>query len=55
MTAGTPQQAFDALAQDYLERLLALSPTDATILGDHRYDGRWPDMSTEGEAQEQRF
>src|SRR5215469_5372786 len=55
MTAGTPQQAFEALAQDYLERSLALSPTDATLLGDHRYDGRWPDLSKDGEAKEQRF
>src|SRR5215468_8697723 len=55
VTTATPQQAFDALSRDYLDRSLALWPTDATILGDHRYDGRWPDVSKEGDAQRQRF
>jgi uncharacterized protein (DUF885 family) len=55
VTAATPQQAFEALSQDYLERSLVLSPTEATLLGDHRYDGRWPDLSKEGDAKQQRF
>jgi len=55
VNAGTPQQAFEALSQDYLERSLPLWPTDATQLGDHRYDGRWPDVSQDGDAQRQRF
>ncbi|HET9156813.1 MAG TPA: DUF885 family protein, partial [Myxococcaceae bacterium] len=55
MTSVTPQKAFEALGQDYLERYLALSPTEATLLGDHRYDGRWPDLSRDGDVQEQRF
>ncbi|HZJ55752.1 MAG TPA: DUF885 family protein, partial [Myxococcaceae bacterium] len=55
MTTSSPQQAFEALSRDYLERSLALSPTEATLLGDHRYDGRWPDLSKEGDAQQQRF
>src|SRR5215468_1696584 len=55
MTSVAPQQAFDALAQDYLERSLALGPTDATQLGDHRYDGQWPDLSKDGDAKQQRF
>src|SRR5215469_5229773 len=55
MTAVTPQKAFEGLAQDYLERFLVLSPTDATLLGDHRYDGKWPDVSKDGDAQMQRF
>jgi uncharacterized protein (DUF885 family) len=55
VNTGTPQQAFEALGQDYLERHLALAPTEATLLGDHRFDGRWPDVSKEGDAQEQRF
>jgi hypothetical protein len=46
---------FDALSKDYLESSMALSPTDATLLGDHRYDGRWPDPSEEGDGQQQRF
>ena len=55
MSSASPQQAFDALSKDYLERSLALTPTDATLLGDHRYDGRWPDLSNDGDAQQQRF
>ena len=55
MTSVTPQQAFEALAGEYLESSLALSPTEATLLGDHRYDGRWPDVSKDGEAKDQRF
>ncbi|HEY1418859.1 MAG TPA: DUF885 family protein, partial [Myxococcaceae bacterium] len=55
VNAGTPQQAFEALSGDYLERSLPLWPTDATQLGDHRYDGRWPDVSQDGDAQRQRF
>ncbi|HEY1904472.1 MAG TPA: DUF885 domain-containing protein [Myxococcaceae bacterium] len=55
VNAGTPQQAFEALSADYLERSLPLWPTDATQLGDHRYDGRWPDVSQDGDTQRQRF
>ena len=55
MSAATPQRSFEGLTQDYLERFLALSPTDATLLGDHRYDGKWPDVSEDGDAQMQRF
>jgi uncharacterized protein (DUF885 family) len=52
---ATPQQAFEALSKDYLERSLALWPTDATLLGDHRHDGRWPDVSTAGDSERRRF
>jgi len=55
VSSASPQQTFDALSREYLDRSLALSPTEATLLGDHRYDGRWPDVSTDGEAQQQRF
>ena len=55
VSSASPQQAFDALSRDYLDRSLALSPTEATLLGDHRYDGRWPDVSPDGDAQQQRF
>src|SRR5215510_8515377 len=55
VNVGTPQQAFEALSKDYLEKSLALWPTDATQLGDHRHDGRWPDVSQDGDAQRQRF
>ena len=33
VTTSSPQQAFEALSRDYLERSLALSPTEATLLG----------------------
>jgi len=55
VSSANPQQAFDALSNDYLDRFLALAPTDATLLGDHRYDGRWPDLSQDGDAQQDRF
>src|SRR5262249_40228591 len=55
VTTATPQQAFDALSKEYLDRSLPLWPTDATLLGDHQYDGRWPDVSKDGDAQRQRF
>ena len=55
MSSASPQQAFDALSKEYLESSLALTPTDATLLGDHRYDGLWPDLSKDGDAQQQRF
>ena len=52
---SSPQQAFDALSRDYVERYLALAPSDATLLGDHRYDGRWPDLSPAGDAERKSF
>ena len=55
VSSASPQQTFDALSNDYLDRFLALSPTEATLLGDHRYDGRWPDLSKDGDAQQDRF
>jgi uncharacterized protein (DUF885 family) len=55
VSSTSPQQAFDALSNDYLDRFLVLSPTEATLLGDHRYDGRWPDLSKDGDAQQERF
>jgi uncharacterized protein (DUF885 family) len=44
--------AFSArLLAEYLER----NPTRATEAGEHRHDGRWPDLSPEGEAEERKF
>ncbi len=39
---------FEALANNYIERLLAVYPEWATNLGDHRYDDRLNDYSTAG-------
>jgi hypothetical protein len=51
----TPDQAFAALSQRYLDGYFQRSPEEATINGDHRYDGRWSDFSVEGEAEDRRF
>jgi uncharacterized protein (DUF885 family) len=48
--APTADQQFEAFAHDFLEATLRREPTDATQLGDHRYDGTWPDISAAGEA-----
>jgi uncharacterized protein (DUF885 family) len=46
----TPDDAFAAFANRFLAQYLELSPVEATQAGEHRYDGRWPDLSVEGEA-----
>ena len=43
-------ETFDAFAQGFLDEYLKRAPTDATQIGDHRYDAAWPDMSVEGDA-----
>ncbi len=40
--------AFDDLAARFLEDLFAADPVTATFIGDHRFDGRWPDTSDRG-------
>ncbi|MFK8015241.1 MAG: DUF885 domain-containing protein [Gammaproteobacteria bacterium] len=47
--------AFDALAQDVVERLPALSPIGATALGDHRFDALFDDISPASRAAAQTF
>ena len=51
----TPDQAFAALSQRYLDGYFQRSPEDATINGDHRFDGRWSDSSVAGEAEYRSF
>jgi uncharacterized protein (DUF885 family) len=34
----------------YLDEALAANPVAATAIGDHRHDGRWPDVSAAGQA-----
>ena len=46
---------FGALASEFLEGYLALQPVQATNLGDHRFDGRWPDPSSDGDARLRAF
>ena len=40
--------AFNDLVGTFLDELFALQPDYATWVGDHRHDGRWPDMSEAG-------
>jgi len=40
--------AFDDLAARFLDDLFAADPVTATMIGDHRFDGRWPDTSDRG-------
>src|SRR3569623_3067730 len=44
--------AFKALSQEYIATLTRLDPVQATLLGDHAYDGGLPDVSAAGRAQE---
>jgi len=54
-TAASPDQAFTAFAQHFLDEMLRRSPTFATHAGDHRHDARWPDVSVQGDADERKF
>jgi len=47
--------AFEALANQALAGLLERAPVDATIAGEHRFDGKWPDLSEAGEANLREF
>ena len=42
--------AFDDLVAAFLDELFELEPHVATAVGDHRHDGRWPDMGEAGHA-----
>jgi uncharacterized protein (DUF885 family) len=44
-----------AFADRFLAEYLEKAPTRATEVGEHRYDGRWPDLSVEGEAGEKKL
>lgn len=43
--------AFDDLAARLLDDLFAADPVTATMIGDHRFDGRWPDTSEAGRLE----
>jgi uncharacterized protein (DUF885 family) len=40
--------AFEAISKRYLDEMTALTPVNATSLGDHRFDGELDDVSTKG-------
>jgi uncharacterized protein (DUF885 family) len=42
---------FDEIAKRYLADMLALTPVQATSLGDHRYDGQLDDVSADGQGR----
>jgi len=44
-----------AFADRFLAEYLEKNPTRATEAGEHRHDGRWPDLSVEGEAEERKL
>jgi len=46
--AGEAETTFVALATRIVEGLLARDPVEATSLGDHRFDDRLPDLSSDG-------
>ncbi|HEU4409976.1 MAG TPA: DUF885 domain-containing protein [Polyangiaceae bacterium] len=48
-------QRFDALAERFLTETLRRNPVLATISGEHRYDGAWPDLSEASDASEKTF
>jgi uncharacterized protein (DUF885 family) len=54
--APSPAEArFAALSKRYIDGLAQLSPTYATTLGNHAYDGALPDISAAGRAAAARF
>ena len=46
-----PSTPVDEIAERFWDDLLKLSPTTATMYGDHRYDDRLPDPSAAGRAE----
>lgn len=46
---------FELLGDRYLDRFTAFSPVSATLVGDHRYDGRLDQVGAEAKANERRF
>jgi uncharacterized protein (DUF885 family) len=51
-SATTQDDAFQKIAQDYIEQYLQTNPEDATDLGDHRFDGQLTDYSPEARAKD---
>ena len=46
-----PVTDFRARSDAFLSEFLALQPTAATLIGEHAYDARWPDMSATGRRE----
>ena len=54
-SAPSADAIFEAFAKQFLADYLEHSPVDATSAGEHRFDGKWPDLSPEGEAASRAF
>jgi uncharacterized protein (DUF885 family) len=52
VAATTQDDAFQKIAQDYIEQYLQTNPEEATDLGDHRFDGQLTDYSPEARAKD---
>jgi len=51
--SATPQEEqFQKIANAYIEQYLRTNPEDATELGDHRFDGRLTDYSSDARAKD---
>jgi len=48
-----PNATVNDLADRFWEGILERDPMWATVLGDDRYDGRWPDLGPDGRAAEE--
>jgi uncharacterized protein (DUF885 family) len=55
MTAGAEGAGFSAFTARFLSEYLERSPVHATIAGEHKYDGRWPDVTADGEHKDRIF
>jgi uncharacterized protein (DUF885 family) len=53
--ALSPHARFGAFASRVLAGYLDHYPTDATILGDHAHDDRFPDVTVEGDAETRKW
>jgi uncharacterized protein (DUF885 family) len=50
--ATSSDDKFQKIAHDYIERELQANPEEATELGDHRFDGRLTDYSSQARAKD---
>src|SRR5438034_3580022 len=50
--ATSQDDAFQKVAHDYVEQYLQTNPEQATELGDHRFDGKLTDYSSEARAKD---
>jgi uncharacterized protein (DUF885 family) len=53
--AAADDAALTAFSDRFLAAYLERDPVQATAAGEHRHDGRYPDVSAEGEADNHRF